>query len=530
MHDLLGLELVVVLGAALLASGVLARRLGIAPPVLLLLSGVLLGFVPALRQVHLPPEVMLLIFLPALLYWESLTTSLREIRSNLRPIVLLSTVLVVVTAGAVAAVAHALGMPWGPAWVLGAALAPTDATAVGVLARALPRRMVTMLRAESLVNDGTALVVYGLAVGITVGEETLSGAHVSWLFLLSYAGGIAAGAGTAWLAVQVRRRLDDPLPENLAVLVTPFAAFLLAELLHASGVLAVVVCGLIMSQIAPREARADTRQQTTAFWSLATFALNGALFVLVGLEVQTAVRGLTSVDLVRGLLAVAAVSAVVIGTRFAWLFTSPYLIRALDRRPQQRARRVGARPRVVIAVAGFRGAVSLALALAVPESLSSGEPLPGRDLIVFVTAGVIVVTLAQGLLLPGVVRWARLPRDTSVEQERHLAETLATERALAAIPGLAAGLGTDPEVADRLRREYGEHLRVVRADGERADDEPALRHERQYAALRLAVIAHKRATVIGLRDEGRIDDTVLRQVQARLDAEEVRLSRREEVE
>ena len=147
--------------------GVLARRFRVAPPVLLLACGALLGFVPALRQVHLPPEVVLLLFLPALLYWESLTTSLREIRSNLRVIVLASTVLVVVTAGAVAATAHALGMAWGPAWVLGAAVAPTDATAVGVLARSLPRRTVTVLRAESLVNDGTALVIYGLAVGVT---------------------------------------------------------------------------------------------------------------------------------------------------------------------------------------------------------------------------------------------------------------------------------------------------------------------------------------------------------------------------
>jgi CPA1 family monovalent cation:H+ antiporter len=530
MDSLLGLEVVVVLGVAVLACGLLARRLGVAPPVLLLVCGVLLGFIPALRQVRLPPEVMLLLFLPALLFWESLTTSLREIRSNLRPIVLLSTVLVVVTAGAVAAAAHALGMPWGPAWVLGAALAPTDATAVGVLARALPRRMVTMLRAESLVNDGTALVVYALAVGITVGDEHLSAPHVSWLFLLSYGGGTVAGLVTAWLAVQVRRRLDDPLQENLAILVTPFTAYLLAELVHASGVLAVVVCGLVISQIAPRLGHADTRQQTTAFWSLSTSLLNGALFVLVGMEVQTAVRGLTSVDLVRGLAAVGVVSAVVVGTRFAWLFTTPYLIRLLDRRPQQRLRRVGARPRVVTAVAGFRGAVSLALALAVPETLASGAPFPGRDLIVFVTAGVIVVTLAQGLLLPGVVRWARLAPDTSVEQERHLAETLATEEALAAIPRLAADLGTDPDVAERLRREYDEHQRVLQADSDGAGDLPALRHEQQYTALRLAVLAHKRATVVDLRDQSRIDDTVLRQVQNRLDMEEVRLSRRSAVE
>jgi hypothetical protein len=213
--------------------------------------------------------------------------------------------------------------------------------------------------------------------------------------------------------------------------------------------------------------------------------------------------------------------------RFAWLYTTPYLIRALDRRPQQRARRVGARAKVVSGVAGFRGAVSLAAALAVPQSVASGAPFPGRNLIVFVTSGVIVVTLAQALLLPGAVRWARLPRDTSVEAERHLAETLATEEALAAIPQLATDLGTDPEVTRRLRGGYEKHLCVLSAGEDGADDEPALRYDQHYTALRLAVLAHKRAAVLRLRDERRIDDTVLRQVQTRLDIDEVRLSRRQ---
>lgn len=527
---MLGLELVVVLGAAVLTCGVLAPRLRVPPPALLLACGALLGFVPALRQVHLPPEVMLLLFLPALLWWESLTTSLREIRRYLRAIVLNGTVLVLATAAAVAVTAHALGLAWGPAWVLGAAVAPTDATAVGVLARALPLRTLTVLRAESLVNDGTALVVYGLAVGVTVGEEQLGVAHVSWLFLLSYGGGMAAGLATGWLAVQVRRRLDDPLQENVVFLLTPFTAFLLAEAVHASGVLAVVACGLLMSQAGPRVGRAGTRQQAQAFWSLSTFLLNGALFVLVGLEAQAAVRNLPSVALARGLVAVAAVSATVIGVRFAWLFTTPYLIRLLDRRPQQRQLRVGPRGRVVSGVAGFRGAVSLAVALAVPEAVASGQPFPDRDLIVFVTAGVIIVTLVlQAPLLPAVVRWARLPPDTSLEAERHLAETLATQEALDAVPQVAAEVGADPEVVDRLRREYEERLAVLRADGA-GDGEPALRHDRHYAALRLALLARKRATVLRLRDERRIDDTVLRQVQARLDIEEVRLSRVELVE
>jgi len=329
---------------------------------------------------------------------------------------------------------------------------------------------------------------------------------------------------TGWLAVLVRRRLDDPFLENVAIILIPFTAYLLAEAIHASGVLAVVVCGLMMSQAGPRLGHADTRQQTEAFWSLSVYLLNGALFVLVGLELQAAARGLTSADLARALAAVGAVSLAVIGTRFAWVFTVPYL----DRRPQQRLRRVGARTRVVNAVAGFRGAVSLAVALAVPETVTSGAPFPDRDLIIFVTAGVVVVTLVlQGLLMPSVVRWARLPRDTSAEQERHLAEILATEEALAAIPRLAADLGTEPEIAGRVRREYEKHLRVLHASDDGADDEPALRYDQQYTALRLAGIAHKRATVVRLRDQRRIDDTVLRQVQRRLDLEEVRLSRRE---
>jgi CPA1 family monovalent cation:H+ antiporter len=428
----------------------------------------------------------------------------------------------------VAVVAHYLGLGWGPAWVLGAAVAPTDATAVGVLARALPRRTLTVLRAESLVNDGTALVIYGLAVGITVGDEHLSLPHVGWLFVLAYGGGAAAGIVTAWLAVRVRRHLGDPLLENVAIILTPFTAFLLAEAIHASGVLAVVVSGLILSQAEPRVERADTRQQTEAFWTLSVFLLNGALFVLVGLELQAAIRGLGDGALTRGLIAVGAVSATVIGMRFVWMFTTTYLIRLLDRRPQQRLRRVGARVRMVSGIAGFRGAVSLAAALAVPRTVASGAPFPSRSMIIFVTAGVVVVTLMlQGLLLPVVVRWARIPRDTSVEQERHLADILATEEALAAIPQLADDLGTGPEVAERVRRESEKHLRVLHASDDGTDDEPALRYDQQYTALRLAMIAHKRATVVRLRDERRIDDTVLRQVQARLDIEDVRLSRSE---
>ncbi|NUT95580.1 MAG: Na+/H+ antiporter [Saccharothrix sp.] len=525
---MLGLELVVVLGVCVLVCSAVAGRLRVAPPVLLVACGALLGFVPALRVIALPPEVMLLLFLPALLYWESLTTSLREIRSNLRPIVLLSTGLVVATAGAVAWVAHGLGMEWGPAWVLGAAVAPTDATAVGAIARGLPRRTMTILRAESLVNDGTALVVYGIAVGVTAGHEHLDAGHVTWRFALSYAGGAVAGLLVAWLAVQARRRLDNPLHENVVSVLTPFTAFLLAELVEGSGVLAVVVCGLALSQIGPRLIRADTRQQGEAFWRLTTFMLNAALFVLIGLQAHGVVRDLAPGEVVDALWAVAVVSAVVIGTRWLWSYTMPYVIRAVDRRPQQRLRRVGARQRTVSAVSGFRGAVSLAAALSVPELTAAGAAFPDRHQIVLITSGVVVVTLVtQALALPAVVRFARLPADTAVDEERRSAQAAASEAAFEALPDLARRLGVGDHVVARVRAEYEHHLAVVRSNPDDTATEPLRQAEDDYRALRLELIRHKRATVVRLRDERAIDDTVLRLIQSTLDTEEVRLSRRE---
>jgi len=219
------LELVVAIGLAVLVVTAAARRVHVPPPALLLVAGILLGLVPTLRETHLPPEAVLLLFLPILLYWESFTSSWREIRSNARVVVLLSTVLVVLTAALVAVAAHALGMPWGPAWVLGAAVAPTDATAVSVLGGVLPRRLAETLRAESLVNDGTALVVYGLALAVTAEGEELTPARLGLMVLVSYGGGIVAGRVVSWLAIQVRCRLQDPEQHALLALLAPLSAW-----------------------------------------------------------------------------------------------------------------------------------------------------------------------------------------------------------------------------------------------------------------------------------------------------------------
>jgi CPA1 family monovalent cation:H+ antiporter len=521
------LELIVVVLLALLAGNALGRRWRIAPPLVLLLLGLALGFLPAFRGLTVPPELVLLVVLPALLYWESLTTSLREIRANLRVIALSSVLLVVLTAGAVAAVLHALGMPWGPAWILGGVLAPTDATAVAGVARGMPRRTLTTLRAESLINDGTALVIYAIAVHAVA--EPVTGGYLAERFALSYVGGAVAGVAVWWLAVQLRERVHEPIQQSVISVLTPFAAFLLAELVHASGVFAVVLAGLLISQSGPRVIPAAARVQSQSFWSVVSHVLNGALFVLVGMQIVTAADGLSSTDVLEALGWTAAAFVAVIGTRLLWFHTTPYVIRAIDRRPVQRTRRVSWRHRMPGAWAGFRGAVSLAAALGVPETTGDGAPFPGRDVIVFVTGGVILATLlVQGLTLPAVVRWARLPEDADLEHERHEAERVATDAALEALPAEAERLGLGGKVVAKLEAEYRMHAEALEEtvqdpDGERRSD--GRPREADFDALRLAVLAHKRAAVVRLRDERTIDDIVLREVQAQLDAEEVRLSR-----
>ncbi|APU13630.1 MULTISPECIES: Na+/H+ antiporter [Actinoalloteichus] len=551
-----GLELTVVLGITVLAGAVLAPRLRVAVPLLLLLVfGVVLGFVPALREVELPPETVLLLFLPVMLFWESLTTSLRSIRRDFRGIVLMSTVLVVATAFAVAGVAHLLGMPWQAALILGAAVAPPDATAVAALGRTLPHRNFMLLKAESLTNDGTALVLYAIAVGVAAGGHYTPLA-VTGMVLLSYLGGVMAGAVVAGAAYLVMRRLRDSTVINIALLLVPFTAFLSAELIEASGVLAVVVAGLLVAFVAPRISTAASRRQTESAWPLGAYLLNGALFVLIGLEVNVVSRQMDVARIGWALTVIVAVWLTLFVVRFLFQVVSVSLIRLLDRRPSQRTRRMSHRARVVSAVAGFRGAVSLAIALSVPVTLDDGEAFPGRDEIVFATAGVIVLTLlVQGPLLPVVVRWARprLPDDSAAEDELRIAEHAITTAAVAALPDLAVEHGISAEVHDRLARDYHEHLDLIDARANRSSDttvgpgpEPAeivpdggeavsaapqpvqadspLTRNEEYTRLRLATLDRKRAVLIRLRREGVIDDAVARQIQTRLDIEELRLT------
>ncbi|MGK5741090.1 Na+/H+ antiporter [Micromonospora sp. URMC 103] len=516
-----GLLLLVVLGSTVLVGTTLGGRYRVAPPVLLIGMGGLLALLPPLSHVVLEPEVVLLLFLPAILYREALTTSLREIRANLLVIGLLAVVLVGLTMVTVSVAAQTLGVNPAAAWVLGAVLAPTDAAAVSGLAKRMPRRLLTTLHAESLINDGTALVLFSVTVGLLAGGAVPSALGLTGQITLSFVGGIAAGLAVSILVVYVRKRVDDPMREGALSVLTPFAGFLIAEAIHASGVLAVVVAGLVLSYAGPRVIRARSRVVAFAFWDLSTFLINGGLFVLLGMQIPRAVRSVTSVSTGRALVIALVITLVVVVTRMAWIFVATVGIRAIDRREVQRTARVSARIRTVAGWAGFRGAVSLAAALAVPLTASNGQPVRERDLIIFCTAvAILSIMLVQGTTLPLVVRWAGLMGDPQRADEVRQARVRAGQAGLAALPDIAAEVGADDDVMSRVRTDYEALIDDIRA-AEREEGAPRAREiERQ---LRLGVLERKRREITRMRDANEIDDVVLRELQATMDIEELRL-------
>ena len=530
-----GLEIVTLIGVLILAGTALADRLRLPPPLVLLALGGVVGFLPGAGGAQMPPEVVLFLFLPPLLYWEAVTISLREMRANLRAIVLTATVLVLVTAGTVAVVAHAIGLSWPMAFVLGAVLAPTDATAVSTVAALLPRRARTVLQAESLVNDGTALVIYAVAVGVAVGGLDAGPLGVAWRLGVAYAGGIALGLAVALLVLAVQRRLHDTRLNNVLSVLTCFLAYLPAELLHASGVVAVVTCGLTLSRVSSRLGSARARVQARGFWTLSTFVLNGSLFVLIGLQLHAVVEGRTATAIWAGAAATGLIALTVTTTRLVCTNTLEHLVRVVDRRPAQRLGRVPFRARLPVQWAGFRGAVSLAAALAVPTRTVEGIPLEGRDTVLLVTFGVIAVLLVvHGLTLPTVIRLSRVPQDPAEDRERKLAETTATAAAAAVLSRRAAELDVPETVLRKVRdgyesalhRQDTEDVLATRQAGD--TDVPTARmtvldeaHAEQ--ALLLALLGDEREAVARLRDDDVIDDVVMRRAQHGFDAEEVRL-------
>lgn len=520
------LVVIVALVSTVILGTILGRRYRVGPPVLLILLGALLGLIPQFGGIRIDGEIVLLLFLPAILYWEGMNTSFREIRANARIIVFLSIGLVIATSVAVSWTARAFGMESHAAAVLGAVLSPTDAAAVAGLAKKLPRRSLTVLRAESIINDGTALVLFAVSVSVAVGGHPVSPAALTGRFIGSYLGGIAAGLLVGALVVMLRRRIDAPLEEGALSMVTPFAAFLLAQSFDCSGVVAVLMSAFMLTYFGPKVIRARSRLVSFAFWDITTFLLNGSLWVFVGVQIPGAVRGIYHVDggLRHAVIMALAVTGVVIVSRFFWGEATTAVLRLVDRREVQRNRRVSWRQRMVTAYAGFRGAVSLAAALAIPLTTHSGEPFPDRSLIIFIVVVVILLTvIVQGTTLPAVVRWSRMPDDSAHEEELQLARTRGSQAALDALPSVASALGVGPELLRRIQREYEEHARFILANNDGSGDDDLAERKDLVRRVRLGVLDYKRQEITTLRNQNLIDDIVLRELQAEMDLEEVQL-------
>jgi monovalent cation/hydrogen antiporter len=515
-----GTELVLLgLMVAVAGLSVVARWVRVPYPILLVLGGLLVGFIPGVPPVELPPELVLVLFLPPLLYSSAFFSSPRDLKRDLRAITTLAVGLVLLTMVAVAWTAHAVaGLPWAAAFALGAIVSPTDPLAATAIARRLgaPRRLVTILEGESLINDSTALVAYRIAVAAAVG-----GSFVLWQaglrFVLSVVGGIAVGWVVGWLAAEARRRIDDPPAEIFVSLVTGYAAYLPAERLHVSGVLAAVTAGLYVGWRAPALASASTRLLGFSFWEVLDYIVNAALFMLVGLQLQPILAEVSGRPLIEILGYGLLVSVVVIAVRMGWEFTVPYVVRLVDRRQSQVMRRVGPRDRLVLGWSGMRGAVSLAAALAIPASF------PGRDLIVFVTFTVIFVTLVvQGLTLPALIRGLQLRDDGAEEREELQARQGATQAALTRLEELALEDWTREDTIERLRRAYDYRRRRLEARDGGEDDGYEVRSLAYQRIVRELLEAQRRA-IVGLRNQGIISSDVMRRVERELDLEDSRL-------
>jgi len=499
-------------------------------PIVLVLGGLALGLVPGIPEIELDPDLVLLIFLPPLLYSGAFFADLNSLREYTRVISLLSIGLVLATAIVVGAVAHyAFDLPWAVSIALGAIVGPTDPVAATTILRRLgiPRRIVNVLEGESLVNDASALVVYKVAVAAAIGGG-FSAAEAGGRFLLAAGGGLAIGLLAGYLIAAIRRRTEDPTTQITISLFSGYAAFLPADEIGASGVLAVVTCGVYLGWRSPELISPTVRLQSFPVWEILVFLLNATLFILIGLQLPVIVDDLKESGISAG-QAIAdglLVTALVIATRFAWSFGVTWIIRALDRRPRQRVLRTSWKLRTVAAWSGMRGAVSLAAALALPLTTDAGDPLPGRDLILFVTFAVILFTVVgQGLTLPALIRRLDVAEDGSEEEHEEVrARLTAAGAALERLDELAVEEWTQEETIKRVRGLYEFRRRRFKVRAGKIEDEDGI-EDRSVAYQRLMheLYAAQRSALVNLRDSGRISAEVMRRVERELDLEEERL-------
>jgi CPA1 family monovalent cation:H+ antiporter len=532
MSNTLGqIELVfgLLIAAAVLITA--SRLLRIEYPIVLVLGGLVMGLLP-LPNIELEPDLVFLLFLPPIVFSAAYLTSIRDFKANVEPILQLAIGLVLFTTAAVAVVAHLLvpDLGWGPAVVLGAIVAPSDAVATTAITQRLgvPRRITTILEGESLVNDASALVLYQLSVAAVV-----TGAFSIGLGVLQFVevavGGVLIGLVVGWLMVRLLIWLDDPPVEILITLLTPYAAFLPADSLHVSGVLATLAAGLYAGRRSARAFGSRTRLQSGSVWSMVIFVINGLLFLLIGLQLPLVMESITGASPGELLGLGLAVSLAVIVARVVWVFPTAYGSRMFGLTLSN----TGALPlwkaATVVSWAGMRGAVSLAAALALPITISDGAPFPGRSALIFLTFCVILATLVgQGLTLPPLISRLGIGADKLADAEELHARTTAVQAALDRIERLPDQWPTHLPLIDTLRSQYSHRARDLdeqtqaadgSVDGLSAVDQELIEHR----AIRRSIIDAERNAVIQLRDDGEISDQVLRRVERDLDLEQVRM-------
>lgn len=520
------IQIILLLLAVLVVVAVVAKRLDTTPSILLVVAGIALAIIPGLPRIALAPELVLLGILPPLIYSAGVAMSWREFRFNLRPIALFAFGCVLFSTAAVAAVAHyVLGMPLAVGCVLGAIVAPTDVVAPLAIARrlSLPRRLVVVLEGDGLANDATALILYRFAVA-AVGSGVFSAGEATATFALIVVGEIAYGVGIGWFSLRLRRWAHDPRVEITLSLLTPYAAFLVPQHLGGSGVLATVAAGLYVSWNGPLLIPAATRLQGIFFWDLIVYLLEGFVFLITGMETRVLMDEAGAVFLRDLAIAVPLVVVVLIAARFIWTYPAAYVPRWIS---PALARRDPVPPwqwLFLLSFVGVRGVVSLAAALAVPFTTAAGAPFPYRDLILFITFGVIVVTLiGEGLVLPAVVRWLKLPRDAEDERRREqdaeiTARIEALQVAQVRLDGLAADGQTAPEVLTLLRARHDHRVGQMPKD---ADGNEAVA---AAAELRASLIAAEREYIYRLLQDGKITDEARRRIERELDLEEESLA------
>ncbi|TDP92802.1 Na+/H+ antiporter [Labedaea rhizosphaerae] len=504
-----------------------SRRIGFQEPIALLMVGVGFSFVPGIPSFAVEPDLVLMVVLPVLLYGAAFTTSVPSFRENLRSIGTLSIGLTLFTTAAVGFAAHAVipDLSLAAGMVLGAVVAPQDAVAAVAIGRqaGMPRRAITMLEGESLFNDAAALTAFQIAIAAVVGGS-VSPWYASGRFLLATAGGLVVGAVVAFVLAWIRRRVDHPVADAALSLLAPFLAYLPAEAVHGSGIVSVVVTGLYLGHRQPSVMSARSRLVAQATWEVIEYLLAGAVFVLIGLQASDLITGLRGESPGLVAIACAVVVAVVIATRLLWVFPDIYVPRWLNRGRQQP---VPWQEVAIVGWAGLRGVVSVGAAFAIPRGAGGGE-FPHRDLILFVTAVVIVSTLLlQGLTLPAVVRrWGPHsihPDDRAAEHadQEVAAHNASADAGLARLDELVAEQHPPEAVVDRLR-ERADRRRMLASRASGADGEA---DAEVYRRLRRDVLRAELEHLVRMRDDGELDDEVFTKEQRELDHEDSMLDR-----